>query len=77
LILFAGKPFQSIPLTYDYSFLQDFIETLSVESIDQSQNILQGTAIGDALVLGTGVLEKESSEREKVIILITDGTANR
>jgi len=48
-----------------------------VESIDQSQNILQGTAIGDALVLGTGVLEKESPEREKVIILITDGTANR
>jgi hypothetical protein len=77
LILFAGKPFQSIPLTYDYSFLQDFIETLSVESIDQSQNILQGTAIGDALVLGVGVLEKESPEREKVIILITDGTANR
>jgi len=50
---------------------------MSVESVDQNNPILQGTAIGDALVLGTGVLSKENPEREKIIILITDGEANR
>jgi len=50
---------------------------MSVESVDQNNPILQGTAIGDALVLGSGVLSKENPEREKIIILITDGEANR
>ena len=77
LILFAGKPFQSVPLTYDYDFLKNFIDDMSVESVDQNNPILQGTAIGDALVLGSGVLSKENPEREKIIILITDGEANR
>jgi len=77
LILFAGNPFQSVPLTYDYDFLKNFIDDMSVESVDQNNPILQGTAIGDALVLGSGVLSKENPEREKIIILITDGEANR
>lgn len=77
LILFAGKPFQSIPLTYDYNFLKDFISDMSVETIDQSRQRLQGTAIWDGLVLASDILSQDDSDREKVIILITDGEANR
>ena len=77
LILFAWKPFQSIPLSYDYEFLKEFLSNLSVDTINQQYQRLQGTAIGDALVLASGVLEKHSAEREKVIILITDGEANK
>lgn len=77
LILFAGKPFQSVPLSYDYDFLTDFIESMGVETIDQWNTNLQGTALWDALVLWVWVLMKEENEREKIIILITDGEANR
>lgn len=76
LILFAGKPFQSVPLSYDYDFLQSFIAWMDVDTIDQSRSRLQWTAIGDGLVLASDILEDET-EREKVIILITDGEANR
>ena len=45
LILFAGKAFQSIPLSYDYAFLQEFMSDMSVDTIEQSYQHLQGTAI--------------------------------
>lgn len=35
LVVFAGKPFTSVPLTFDYAFVQDFLAELSVETIDQ------------------------------------------
>lgn len=75
VILFAGKPFQSVPLSFDYDFVQDFISEISVETINQSNPNLVWSAIGDALVLWTDTLEKEQ-EREKIIILITDWSAN-
>ena len=78
LILFSGKPFQSVPLSYDYTFLHDFVGDISIDTIDQRNPQLQWTAIGDALVLASDVLTSdESIEREKVIILITDGEANK
>ena len=77
LILFAGKPFQSVPLSYDYDFLKDFISKMNIETIDQSRQKFQGTAIGDGLVLASDILSSDDSDREKVIILITDGEANR
>ncbi len=79
VILFAGKPFQSVPLSYDYGFLQDFISHVSTDIIVQNTPHLQGTAIGDGLLLASDVLlgEGETSQREKIIILITDGEANR
>lgn len=78
IILFSGKPFQSVPLTYDYDFLQDFIEEISVDTVAQSTNIeLAGTALWDGLVLASDVLSRDYPEREKVIILITDGEANK
>jgi len=78
IILFSGKPFQSVPLTYDYDFLQSFIADISVDIVNQSTNVeLAGTALGDGLVLASDVLTRENQEREKVIILITDGEANK
>lgn len=77
LILFSGKPFQSVPLSHDYNFLSDFISSLSVDIINQQNPQLQGTAIWDWLVLASDVLWKDAPEREKVIILITDGEANK
>lgn len=77
IILFSGKPFSSVPLSFDYDFLRDFLSEISVQSIDQSRPHLTGTAIGDALVLAADSLEKDNQDREKVIILMTDGEANR
>jgi len=78
IILFSGKPFQSVPLTYDYDFLQDFIADISVDIVNQSSNVeLAGTALWDGLILASDALTREKSEREKVIILITDGEANK
>jgi len=78
IILFSGKPFQSVPLTYDYDFLQDFIANISVDIVNQSSNVeLAGTALWDGLVLASDALIREYPEREKVIILLTDGEANK
>jgi Ca-activated chloride channel family protein len=77
LILFAGKAFQSIPLSYDYDFLNQFIAKIDIETIDWKNSNLQGTAIWDALVLANDVLSKGETQREKIVILITDGAANR
>jgi len=78
VVLFAGKPFHSVPLSYDYEFLRDFIDQISVESIDQNVPELQWTAIWDALILAWDALLKDTREkREKIIILMTDGEANR
>ena len=78
IILFSWKPFQSVPLTFDYDFLQDFISRVSVDIVSQSSNAeLAGTALWDGLILASDILERENPEREKVIILITDGEANK
>jgi Ca-activated chloride channel homolog len=79
IILFAGKPFTSVPLTFDYGFLKQFIQNTNTEIIDQRNFDLQGTAIGDALILGNSLLEKDEQDkkREKIIILLTDGSANK
>ncbi|PIE85440.1 hypothetical protein CSA08_01900 [Candidatus Gracilibacteria bacterium] len=76
VIVFAGKPFTSIPLTYDYNFLKEVINKIDINIINQNKKGLFGTAIGDALVLGNSSLKSEK-DREKVIILLTDGKANQ
>lgn len=85
LILFSGKPFTSVPLTFDYNFLREYIWKISMETIDRRYGQLWGTAIWDALVLAYDALKTDESywedtkdyrAGEKVIILITDGEAN-
>jgi len=75
LVVFAGKPFTSCPLTFDYSILQDITKNLSTDTIDQSSIYMQWTAIWDWLLNAINLF-KESKDRERVIVLLTDWTAN-
>ncbi len=76
LIVFSWKPFTSIPLTFDYEFINHYINNISIKDINQDFQHLQGTAIWDALLYGANIFE-EDSKREKVIVLFTDGEANK
>ncbi len=85
LIVFAGKPISSVPLTFDYNILTETLENLSTDTLNQNVNWLDGTAIWDALLMGKNLFSKSSPPspplkggiREKVIILLTDWDANR
>lgn len=88
LVVFAGKPFTSVPLTFDYGILTEIINTISSDTISN----MDGTAIGDAILSAVGNIEElrngemekwnyvswnyKIDNREKVIILATDGEAN-
>jgi Ca-activated chloride channel family protein len=80
LVVFAGKPFSSIPLTYDYEIIKEIIWDLNTDTLNQNINGLDGTAIWDAILLWKNILDasNENDEtREKIIVLLTDGDANR
>lgn len=81
LVLFSWRPFASIPLTFDYPFLVEFIKNASTWIINQSVTELQWTALWDAMILASVQLfpekEKDDEKREKVMILLTDGEANK
>lgn len=83
LVVFAWKPFTSIPLTFDYNILKETIERLDTNNIDQNQRWLSGTAIWDSILMAKTLFkapkwedEKDYEKREKVIILLTDWDAN-
>ena len=78
LIVFAGKPYASIPMSYDYSIIEETLNNLSTDSLNQNVNWLDGTAIWDAILLGDSLLKKqENPSKEQIIILLTDWDANR
>ncbi len=77
LVLFAGKAFQSIPLVSDIWFLEEFMSRLEVDIIPQEGlrfQKFQGTAIWDALLLGSDMFWE--NQRKKIMILLSDGSAN-
>ncbi len=79
IVIFAGKPFVSSPLSFDYSAIIHSINLISTDSIHQRIPWLSGTAIGDALLLAYDNLEKwqiQEKKRDQVIILLSDGEAN-
>lgn len=83
LVVFAWKPFISIPLTFDYNILKESISNLSTNNINQNRNWLNWTAIWDAILMSKtlfkapkNIKEDEYKKREKVIILLTDWDAN-
>ena len=81
VVIFAGKPFLSTPLTFDYTALVDAVEHVTTDSIRQDVPGLSGTAMGDGLLVALDTLksnEKDSAnkDRKKVIIVLTDGEAN-
>lgn len=76
LILFSWKPFTSIPLTFDYDFITKYVKNISIKTINQDYQNLQWTAIWDAILYGANLFH-DTSDREKVIVLLTDGEANK
>jgi len=82
LVVFAGKPYTSVPLTFDYKIVKETLDTITTDSLNQSVYGLDGTAIGDALLMAQNIIEQWDKEYweekgEKVIILLTDWDANR
>lgn len=73
-VVFAWKPFTSLPLNFDYNISQKILDKITVDTINQRVSWLEGTAIWDALIFAWDNFVDE--HREKVIILLTDGTAN-
>lgn len=77
LILFSWKPFTSVPLTFDYEFITNYVKNISINNINQDYQHLQWTAIWDALLYWSNLFDEDSNNREKVIVLLTDWEANR
>lgn len=77
VIVFSGKPFTSIPLTFDYDFLSDYVKNISTETINQNNLVLAWTAIWDAMLMGSYLFDEKSTDREKVMIIVTDWEANK
>lgn len=78
LVLYAWKAFQSVPLSFDTNFMRKSIENINVESLPQMRfSELQGTAIWDWLLMWIQSLDMSDNQREKIIILMTDGEENR
>lgn len=75
LIIFAGKPFVSIPFSSDYRGISSIISGLSPYLIRQDLPGLSGTNIWDALLLAN-MAYSGSQSQSKSIILLTDGRAN-
>jgi Ca-activated chloride channel homolog len=66
LVAFAGQAFLQCPLTFDYGAFQD-----ALAAIDEKTIPVPGTDIGRALEEGFHAMEK--GERQKVLVLLTDG----
>ena len=66
VIIFAGKAYTQLPITTDYAAAKMFVSTISTQDIPT-----QGTAIGEAIRLGTELFDQQ--DQSKAIIIITDG----
>lgn len=72
LVVFSWKPFIWIPLTFDYNVLTETIKNIKSSTIDQQA--LSWTAIWDAILMAKNMFDDK--QRQKVILLLTDGEAN-
>jgi Ca-activated chloride channel homolog len=66
-IMFAGNAYLQMPLTTDYAAANIFIQSADCEMLPT-----QGTAISEAVALGTESFPKDN-KNHRVIIVITDG----
>lgn len=67
LIIFAGTSFVQLPVTTDYVSAKMFLNAVDNRSVP-----VQGTAIGDAILLAAKSFSVQS-EKSRAIIVITDG----
>lgn len=70
LVVFAGRAYTQVPLTFDYRAVKEMIDALAVGQIED------GTAIGMGLVEAINRL-RTSEAKSRVVILLTDGVNNR
>lgn len=71
IIVFAGKAYTQLPITTDYSAAKMFLSSVNTDFIST-----QGTSIAAAIEMGRSTFkeaEDENKERNKAIIIITDG----
>ncbi len=69
LVVFAGEAKVQLPITTDYRMAKAFARKISTDLVD-----VQGTAVGQALEQTLySFSERQDNERNRVIILITDG----
>jgi Ca-activated chloride channel homolog len=66
LVAFAGDAFLQCPLTLDYDAFEEAVRELDTNSV-----VVAGTDIASALFAGRSAFEK--GERQKVLVLLTDG----
>ena len=67
LVIFAGPPFVQLPVTTDYVSAKMFLSSITPGSVP-----VQGTAIGEAILLSIKSFSAQS-EKSRVIIVISDG----
>ncbi len=70
LVVFAGKAFTQCPLSLDRDVVKYFIDQVDIGTVG-----VDGTAIGDGLLLAVQRLISEP-KRGQVIVLATDGRSN-
>ncbi|OIO76726.1 hypothetical protein AUJ87_02135 [Candidatus Gracilibacteria bacterium CG1_02_38_174] len=63
IVLFAGKPFLSTPLTFDYTALVNTVEQMTTDSIRQDLPGLSGTAMGDGLLVALDTLKGDENQK--------------
>jgi len=71
LVIFAGRAYTKVPLTLDYDLLRQFVSEITLAEPE-----IDGTAIGTAIATAANRL-KESPNKSRVMILLTDGANNR
>lgn len=69
-VVFAWKPFTSLPLNFDYNISKKILDKINVDSINQRVPGLQWTAIWEALIFSADNFKDKN--REKIMILLTD-----
>ncbi len=66
IVVFAGHAYTQLPITTDYAAAKMFLNTVSPDMLPS-----QGTAIGEAVMLGAKSFGE--SKHNKAIVVITDG----
>jgi Ca-activated chloride channel homolog len=72
LIVFSGVPYLVSPTTLNHEWLQEQLDRLHIGNIREL-----GTAIGDAVGMGTKLLSRQKDSRGRVMVLLTDGDNNK
>ncbi len=76
LVVFAGKSFTWLPLTRDYEFIKETVQSITTDTINQNLRSLQWTATWEWILSAIRLYEQQPEQekaKQKNIILITDG----